>query len=289
MTVAVVVDGAASLPAVLAEEHRIIVVPMGLVIDGEIRPDAAVPTDELLERLQAGSVTTSAPAPGAFAAAIEQAREGADDVLVLTLSAEMSSTFSTAELAARLEPDSTRVIDTRTAAGGEGLVALAAARRALAGADIGEVESCARTVIDGVHLAATLDDLDHLVRSGRVPNLARRAASALDLRPLFEFHDGAVHALAPAHGARAARHRIVERCLADRPADGAGRLHLAVLEARAADRAQLLLDDVLGEEPDADWFIGSFGPVMIAHVGPGVLGLAWWWEPIGEPRARPSC
>ena len=73
MTVAVVVDGAASLPAVLAEEHRIIVVPMGLVIDGEIRPDAEVPTDELLERLQAGSVTTSAPAPGAFAAAIEQA------------------------------------------------------------------------------------------------------------------------------------------------------------------------------------------------------------------------
>jgi DegV family protein with EDD domain len=286
MTVAVVVDGAASLPAALAEEHRIIVVPMALVIDDEIRPDTSVPMQELLARLQSGSVTTSAPAPGAFAAAIEEASGVADEVLVLTLSAEMSSTYSAAELAARLEPSSTRVVDTRTAAGGEGLVALAAAQRALAGADIGQVETTARTVIERVHLAATLDDLDHLARSGRVPDLARRAASALDVKPLFEFHDGAAHALTPAHGARSARRRIVERCLADRPADGGERLHLAVLEAHAADRARLLLDDVLAEEPDAEWFIGSFGPVMTVHVGPGVIGLAWWWESIDERRKR---
>jgi DegV family protein with EDD domain len=261
---------------------------MALVIDDEIRPDTSVPMQELLALLQSDSVTTSGPAPGAFAAAIEQARRAADDVLVLTLPAEMSSTYSAADVAARLEPSSTRVLDTRTAAGGEGLVALAAARRALAGGDIDDVETAARTVIERVHLAATLDDLDHLARSGRVPNLARRAASALDVKPLFEFHDGAAHALTPAHGARSARHRIVERCLADRPAEGAERLHLAVLEAHARDRAHLLLDEVLVEEPDAEWFIGSFGPVMIVHVGPGVIGLAWWWEPIGERRKRPA-
>lgn len=288
MTVAVVVDSAASLPAALAEQHRIIVVPMALIIDDEIRPDTTVAVTELLARLRSGPVTTSGPAPGAFAAAIDQARRTADDVLVLTLSAEMSSTCSAAVLAAGLEPGPVRVIDTRTAAGGEGLVALAAARRALAGAGIDEVEATARSVIERVHLAATLDDLDHLVRSGRVPNLARRAANALNVKPIFEFKDGVAHALAPAHGGRAARRHIVDRCLSDRPGEGAARLHLAVLEAQAPDRAQLLLDAVLDEEPDADWFIGSFGPVMIAHVGPGVSGLAWWWEPISEPRTRPA-
>ncbi len=279
MTVAVVTDSAASLPMELVEQHRIVVVPMALVIDGEIRPDTSVPMPELLEQLPSGRVSTSGPAPGAFAAAIDEARRMADDVVVLTLSAEMSSTYSAAEMAAGLEPGSVRVIDTRTAAGGEGLVALAAARRGLDGADIDEVEETVRTVIERVHLVATLDDLEHLVRSGRVPNLARRAANALNAKPLFEFHDGAAHGLAPAHGERAARRHIVERCLADRPAEGAGRLHLAVLEAEAPDRARLLLDEVLAEVPDADWFIGSFGPVMVVHVGPGITGLAWWWEP----------
>ncbi len=279
MTVAVVVDGAASLPVELADQHRIVVVPMALIVDDEIRPDTSVPVADLLAQLPLGHVSTSGPAPGAFVAAIDEARKVAEDVLVLTLSAEMSSTYSAAELAVRLDPGSVRVVDTRTAAGG-GLVALAAARQALEGADLDEVEATARGVIERVHLVATLDDLDHLVRSGRVPDLARRAANALNAKPLFEFHDGAAHALAPAHGARAAGRHIVERCLADRPADGAARLHVAVLEAGAPDRAQLLLDQVLAEEPEADWFIGSFGPVMIVHVGPGVSGLAWWWEPI---------
>lgn len=279
MTVAVVVDSAASLPAELIEQHRIVVVPMTVVIDGEPRSDASVSLDELLVQLPAGRVTTSGPAPGDFATGIAAARRHADQVLVLTVSAEMSSTFATAVLVSKPEGVSVRVLDTRTAAGGEGLVALAAARRALAGAGLDDVEATARAVIERVRLVATLDDLDHLARSGRVPNLARRATSALHVKPLFEFRDGTAHALTPAHGEHAARRRIVERCLADRPAEHQARLHLAALDAQATGRAQLLLDAVLAEVADADWFIGSFGPVMLAHVGPGVSGLAWWWEP----------
>jgi DegV family protein with EDD domain len=281
VTVAVVVDSAASLPPTLADEHGILVVPMALVVGDEARPDTSIPMTELLERLESGRVETSAPAPGAFAAAIEEAHRTAGDVLVLTVSAEMSSSHASAEVAARIESGAVRVIDTRSAAGGEGLVALAAARRARAGAGIDEVEATARRVIAQVRLVAALDDLEHLVRSGRVPNLARRAASAFHVMPLFEFRDGSAHALTPAHGEHMASHRMVERCLADRPEDRPARLHLAVLDAQATDRAQLLLERVLAEAPDADWFIGSFGPVMIVHVGPGVSGLAWWWETLG--------
>jgi len=280
MTVAVVVDSAASLPAELIDQYRIVVVPMTLVIDGEPRSDSSVSLDELVGQLQTGRVTTSGPAPGDFATGIARARREADQVLVLTVSAEMSSTYATAVLASKLEGASVRVLDTRTAAGGEGLVALAAARRALAGAALDDVETTARMVMERVRLVATLDDLDHLARSGRVPNLARRATSALHVKPLFEFRDGTAHALAPAHGERAARRRIVERCLADRPAEGAAHLHVVALDAQATGRAQLLLDDVLAEVADADWFVGSFGPVMLVHVGPGVSGLAWWWEPL---------
>ncbi len=174
VTVAVVVDSAASLPEELVTENGIGVVPMALVVDGELRSESSVEVSELLEWADAGRVTTAAPGPGDFDAAIEAARTKADAVLVLTLSAEMSSSYSAAALAARSHPGTVRVIDTRTAAGGEGLVALAAARAGAEGT-LDEAEDAARQVIARVQLVATLDDLDALARSGRVPNLARRA------------------------------------------------------------------------------------------------------------------
>ncbi|MGZ4784188.1 MAG: DegV family protein [Acidimicrobiales bacterium] len=286
MTVAVVVDGAASLPAELAEAHGIAVVPMGLVLGDRVVPDDTVSGDELLALVAEGEVSTSGPSPGDFASVIERALERADEVLVLTLAAGMSSTHDSAELAARLSSAPVRVVDTGSAAGGEGLVALAAARRAAEGASIDEVESVARRVIGRIHLVATVDDLGHLVRSGRVPALAGRAADTLHVRPLFEFRGGEAHVIAPAVGVQAARRRIVERCLAGRPGSGTPRLHVAALDAQATDRARALLDDVLAEVPDAEWFIGSFGPVMLVHVGRGVSGLAWWWDddvPAGSP------
>lgn len=281
MSVAIVVDSAASLPPERASELGITVVPMTLIVDGVPLTDRDLSVEELATRLETGSVSTSGPNPADFVGAIGTAREGADEVLVLTLSAEMSSTFGAAELAAGMAEGGVRVLDTRTAAGGEGLVAIAAARRAAAGGSLDEVEAEARRVMGRVHLLATVPDLEHLRRSGRVPGIAAVAAHSLHVHPLFEFRDGAAKALKPAIGGTAARHRIVQRCLADRPHDGPATLHVAALEALAADDARELLDGVLAEAPAADAFVGSFGPVMLVHVGPGLAGLAWWWEATG--------
>ncbi len=279
MSTAIVVDSAASLPAELADRYGIEIVPMTVVIDGASRPDRDVPPDELLARLADGTVTTSGPSPGDWTVSIEQALQRADEVVALTVSSSMSSTYDTAMVGASMVGDAVHVVDTRSAAGGEGLVALAAARRAEQGASAAEVVAEARTVIDRIHLVATLDGLDHLVRSGRVPDLAGTASRALRVNPMFEFREGAARALHPALGKAAAEHRIVHRCLASRPHDvEAPKLHAAALEAACPDRARSLLSALLVEVPDADAFVGSFGSVMLVHVGPGLVGLAWWWE-----------
>src|SRR2546429_480837 len=82
--------------------------------------------------------------------------------------------------------------------GAEGLVVLAAARAAQAGADIDGVEAAARSVIDRVRLIATVNSLDRLVQSGRVPQIAGWAGSLLGVNPLFEFLQGKVKRLRPA-------------------------------------------------------------------------------------------
>jgi fatty acid-binding protein DegV len=115
------------------------------------------------------------------------------------------------------------------------------------------------------------------VRSGRVPNLAGWAGRRLGIAPLFEFRDGGAHPMRPALGADAAIDRIVAQWHRSR-IEGAG-LHVAALHAHAPETGRRLLDAVVAEVEPVTAFVASFGTVMVVHTGPGLAGLAWWWEP----------
>lgn len=291
VTAAIVVDSAAALPAELVERLGIHVVPMNVIIDGTSRRDRELSTDELLRRLDDSDVTTSGPSPGEWAAEMEKALAAADEAVVLTVSSEMSTTYRSAQLGAKLVTGNVHVIDTRSAAGGEGLITLEAAKHASAGATAEDIVTAISTLIGQMHLVATLDNLDRLVQSGRVPGIANTAVHTLRVNPMFEFRNGRARALHPAVGRRAAEHRIIQSCLASRPHDGhpptlrAATLHAAVLEAACPDRARSLLRSLHTEVPDAEVYVASFGSVMLAHVGRGVVGLAWWWAPPTERAA----
>src|SRR5262245_33179020 len=272
MPVAIVTDSAAALPREIAEAHDISVVPMWLTIGDDAVREGERDLGELLgdER-----VTTSAPAPGEFEEAI-RGRQGGDGVVVLTIAADMSGTYNAAVLAAESVDGPVRVVDTRTAAGAEALVVLAAAAAAEAGGDVDAVETAARNVVEQVRLVATVPNLDHLVRSGRVPGIAGWAGRRLNINPLFEFRGGKVHRLRPAIGHDAALDRIIGRFTRSK-VEGA-RLHVTALHALAADEAKELLARVEAEFTPATAFVGEFGSVMVVHTGPGLVGLAWWWE-----------
>jgi DegV family protein with EDD domain len=272
MTVAVITDSAASLPAELVHGLGITVVPLRLDIGGQDLADGALPLDEVLARLDEG-ITTSAPSPGAWAEAFE-AIDGS--VVALTVSSTMSASNQSAVVAARLVDTDVRVVDTRTAAGAQGLVALAAAAAARDGASVDEVEAAARKVADQVHLVATIDDLSHLVRSGRVPSIAGWAGRQLKVNPLFEFRGGEAHPLRPAIGRRGALSRLVDLCRSSRPTPGA-RLHVAAIHAAEPDDAEAVLEGLGALEP-VERVTAAFSPVMLVHTGPGLVGLAWWWE-----------
>jgi DegV family protein with EDD domain len=187
-----------------------------------------------------------------------------------------SGTFEAARLAGSQAPVPVEVFDTRTAAGGQGLVALAAATAARAGRPLAEVRDAAERAAAGVRLIAHVPTLDHLVAGGRLPAPVAAAAGRLGLQPLFEFRDGRIRPLRPARSAEAARARIVGYWRADR-VEGA-RLHVAALHARAPEAAGKLLAAVLSEVEPVTAFVAEFGEAMVAHTGPGLTGLAWWWE-----------
>jgi DegV family protein with EDD domain len=276
MTVAVVTDGAAALPDDIARELDVTVVPMWLTLDGASVAADSVDLDEMFTH---DHISTSGPAPGEFAAAIRD-HGGRDGVCVLTISATMSSTNEAARVGASaidgFDPAVVRVVDTRTAAGAQALVVMAAARAARAGASLDEVVAAADRAMREVRLVASVPDLTALVKSGRVPNIAGWAGRRLGLVPLFEFRDGRAHPLRPSRGIDNALDRIVARCRRDQR--DASRLDVAALHALAPDAAQDMLSRVHKELTVDSEFIASFGAVMLAHTGPGLVGLAWRWE-----------
>jgi DegV family protein with EDD domain len=276
-SVAIVTDSAATLPPDLAAGNRVSVVPMEVTSGGRVLGnDRLVSLEEVLRHLHDG-VRTSSPSPGRFSSVIGSAQRG-DGVLVLTVARSMSSTYQAASLAAKRSPGPVKVLDTGTAAGGEGLVVLAAASAAAAGRSLHEVLEAARQAAAHVELVATLDDLDHLVRGGRLPRTVGRLAGLVRVQPLFEFRGGLIRPLVPAFSRRGARRRMLARWRRSRPRDRRARLHVAALHALARDEAQWLLDAVRVEAEPVTAFVGEFDAAMVAHTGPGLTGLAWWWQ-----------
>jgi DegV family protein with EDD domain len=287
MSVLVVTDSAASLPPNAAERLGVVVVPMTLVLGGVVYTDDELASEEVVARAATESVSTSAPSPGAFLKAIDSAvdkRGAVDEVVVLTVSSRMSASYQVAQVAAGYADDTDiRVIDTGTAAGAQALVVLGAAESAAAGASLDEVCYRAEDVASRVRLIASLRSLDHLARSGRVPQAAAWAGRSLGVQIMFEFAFGGVKPRRPARTDRGALERMVGRLVESHPTRGdhaSDSVRAAVLHAQAAESASELHAMVRQAVPVTEVFEAPFSSVMIAHTGPGVVGLAWAWEPI---------
>jgi len=273
MPVKVITDSTAALDPGMAAAHGIAVVPCRVVIGGVGYPDDAVSLRELLDRFDEG-VTTAGPSPGDFSEALAGAEDGA---VVITVAGNLSSSYKAAGAAASLASDrGVRVVDGGTAAGAQALAVLHAARVAAGGANLDEVEAAARLVLGKVRLFGALETFEYLVRGGRLNSVVGRLAAGLRIHPIFELRRGNIVSLAPCFSQDRAVGRLLGYWRRSR-VEGA-RLHIVSLHALAEENARRLLEEVRREVEPATGLVSEFGPVMVVHTGPGLLGLAWWWE-----------
>jgi DegV family protein with EDD domain len=273
MPVKVITDSTAALDDATAAALGIAIAPNRVTLGGVSYPDRDLPLAELLARFDEG-VTTAGPPPGACAAALEGATDGA---LILTVASDLSSSYKSAMVAASLPGDGpVRVIDTRTAAGAQALAVVHAARVAAGGAGLDEVEAAAHHVLARARLYGVMETFEYLVRGGRLNSTLGKLASGLRVHPLFELRSGTIRSLRPCFSREAAMARLMRLWRRSR-VEGA-RLHLMVLHALALEAAQRLLAEVRAEVEPATALVAEFGAVMVVHTGPGLIGLSWWWE-----------
>jgi len=202
----------------------------------------------------------------------------APNILCVTLSARFSGQYHSAQVAKELAKEAIpgvtiEILDSGTAAGRSGFVVLAAAREARPGSGLAEVVERARQVAREVRLVAMVDTLSYLVRGGHVPRAAAWASALLRIKPILTLNDGDVHPLARIRTTARAIDRML-RILEERA--GKPPLHVAVMHADALENALVLKGRIAAAFAPAELLVTEFTPVMGAHIGPGLIGVAFY-------------
>lgn len=275
--VGVVTDSTAYLGAAAAAAG-VEVVALDVVIGGVPHPETEVGAHELAAALRRWTpVSTSRPSPAAMLAAYRRlAEQGAEEVVAVHLSGQMSGTCAGARLAARSAPVPVHVVDSGLLAMGLGYTALAAAVAADRGLDGEGVAAAAGGHAAGVRMFFYVDTLEHLRRGGRIGAAQALLGSALAVKPLLHLRDGVVEPLERVRTSTKALARMADLAIASVPGAAEGRTavdvtvhHLAnpVRASGLADRLRVGLPACRALE------VREVGAVVGAHVGPGAVGV----------------
>ncbi|GGL43189.1 DegV family protein [Phycicoccus endophyticus] len=287
MPTALVTDSTAYLPPGSLHGLPVHVVPLHVVIGGREHEEGVdIGPARVADALHAFTpVSTSRPAPGAFLEAYESAaRDGADAVVSVHLSGELSSTVAGAELAAEQAPVPVTVVDSRALGMVMGHAVLAGARAAREGASAATVERLVRETCAGSSVVFYVDTLEYLRRGGRIGRAGALVGSALAIKPILGLRDGQIVPLERVRTASRAIARLeelsltaAERALGAHPAGADLAVHHLDAQARAeqlADRLAERAGRLLGDRAAVGVEVVELGAVVGAHVGPGTLAVA---------------
>jgi DegV family protein with EDD domain len=275
---AVVADTTSYLPSELVERLGIKLVSLYVGLEGQQeREDEITDLGEFYERLRHSNeaVTTSQPSVGDFVSVYEPLLAEGAEIVSIHLSAGISGTYESA-LQAREQlssqgkgDDRIQVCDSRTACGGMGLMMIAAARAAEAGASASEAAQRAMSLRETLKIWFAVDTLEYLKRGGRIGAARAWIGTTLQIKPILTLEEE----ITPVERVRT-RSRVLRRLLdyaKQRQHDGAD--GWVVQHIQDPEAAQRLIDDcrpMFGNDPV---FVSEIGPVIGAHVGPGLLGV----------------
>jgi DegV family protein with EDD domain len=275
---AVVADTTSYLPPELLAKHDVKLVSLYVGIEGEQDREADI-TDlhAFYERLRASNevVSTSQPSVGDFIAVYEPLLAEGKEIVSIHLSSRISGTYESAMQAReRLTADGKGgerivVCDSGTAAGGMGLMILAASHSAEAGESATQAKGRAEAARNELKIWFAVDTLDYLRRGGRIGAARAWIGTTLKIKPILTLEDE----ITPIERVRT-RSRAFERLVdyaRQRHDDGADAWVVQhVQDPENAERLVEACRPIFGHDPV---FTSEVGPVIGAHVGPGLLGV----------------
>ena len=280
--IALVTDSTCDIPKEWLDKYEITVVPMTVIFGDKPYLDGIDITPvEFYERLLAEPLhpTTSQPTPADFVEAYKKAvAGGADEVLAIQISSQMSGTYASAVQAAGMFDKPVKVLDSRSNSMGLGWQVIAAARAREAGGGLQAMLDAAEHVRSRAAYYIALDTIEYLAKGGRIGGAVKFLDSVLKIKPLvYVNHEtGTVGAGIPS----GSRSGVVKNMYREffKHVDVSRPLHLTVLHNHAEDDAAEIARQVAEEYSPVELFTAIVTPILGAHTGPRAVALCGYSE-----------
>ena len=192
MSVKIIADSTCDLPEALLTQYDITILPLSIVKDGQFYRDRIeITPQDVFAHVDAGGAlcSTAAVNVSEFTDCFAQYSSRYDAVICITLSAEMSSCYQNACLAAA-SFSNVYAVDSRNLSSAQGLIALDAARLAAEGYAGHEIVRMLNEETGKVQSSFLLDRLDYMRKGGRCSAVAALGANLMHLKPCIAVKDG---------------------------------------------------------------------------------------------------
>ncbi len=273
--VRIVTDSASDLSVDDANAYGIQVVPLTIRFGAEEFVDREqLSVGDFYKRMAASSELpeTAAPSPGAFEEAFRKAvADGADAVVCVNLSSELSATMQSAQNAAKAVAGDVdvRVLDSKSITAGLGTQVIEAAKLARDGATADAVVARVEELIAGTEIYGALDTLENLEKGGRIGKARSMLGSMLSIKPLIHIADGAVEEAGKQRTRRKSLEWLRDKLYAEHDVK-----FLTVAHGDAPDIDDFL--DLIAERYPRDQVrISKIGAVIGTHGGPRIIGICY--------------
>lgn len=271
MTVIVVTDSAARIPAALRERYRIREVPMHVLgSDFDLREGVDEISQDIADHPE---TTTSGAIPADLKETYAQALEDSngDGVVAVHLSRRLSGTWSAGRIVAEKLGKNIRIVDSRSVGLGIGFAALAAAQAAENGADREGVYEAAIRATSTTECVVCVQQLDNLRSSGRISAATKLLGSALSIKPVLQIVDGTLSLTEKQRTMTRAVAKMIEIAV---DAAGSGPVTVGVQDNFAPELGDQVAHELSSKLPEIDAVIRTgMGPVLGSHVGSGAVGI----------------
>lgn len=278
MTFKILTDSTTDLPEKWAAEHDVTILGLTIQLDGvtyETVGENKLTSKTLLEKMKAGSQpTTSQINVGQFEDVFREYAKAGTPLLYVAFASLLSGTYQSAVMARDIVLEDypqavIEILESRAASMGEGLLVMKAVEARSEGKSLAETLDILLALRPKVQTYFLVDDLNHLVRGGRISKTAAMIGSLASIKPIIAVQaDGSLKPIAKVRGKKKAQAECVRMLLENIADDRA-----VIAHADADQDAENLKEQLLADGRVKEVLIEPLGPVIATHVGPGALAL----------------
>ena len=281
MAIKIVTDSTSYIPKKYLEKYDISVVSLNILLKNTNRRETSISNQTFYKEMEEAKefAVSSQPTPEEFYDVFDKIAKNGDDIIGIFISSEMSGTYSTANLVKNMILEkydiNIEIIDSRTNCMQMGFIVLEAAKHAKFGKSMNEILDITNNTIKNSRFVFSPSVLDYLKKGGRIGSASALIGNLFQIKPILTVNNGKTDVLAKVRTKKKAVSTMIDILMNDLKEKELGGV---IVHHINCEEDGLTLAKTLEEKLNMKVDIQDIGPVIGSHVGPGSIGIAYFWK-----------